>query len=275
MFSIKHIAVLFCLVFSLVFCLPFAAIAGSSQPGDVTFFKPEEIVSFSKSFERSLAENRARVAIVARAGRYRDQLPEGVSFTHVAFAVYSQITTRDGRKIPGYAMYNLYQKSDKPDSSYLVQDYPVDFFAGVKVLEAGVIIPKPKVQMALVKVIASPAYQSFHNPRYSVIANPYTLDLQNCTEHTLDIIFAAVYGTDKIAIIKENQKAYFKALPIKMNPFLISIGSIFISEIAVSDHPENLETATFNTIADFMDTYHLTSKRYIFTGTTAGNDQES
>ncbi len=108
------------LLLLLVISFPAQVMAGSSQAGGESYFPVEKIMAFSKKVEKSMAENRARVAIVGRVGRPRKDLPEGISFTHIGFAVYSKITTEDGRILPGYAMYNLYQKSDDPDASTLV-----------------------------------------------------------------------------------------------------------------------------------------------------------
>ncbi len=138
-------------VLFLFFCS--IAYAGSSQTGGEIYFEPEEVIKFAKKVEKILASKGTRVAIIARVGRPRNKLPEGINFTHTAFAVYSQITTANGSKIPGYAIYNFYQKNDKPEKSHLVQDYPVDFFAGVQVLEAGIIIPSPELQKRLLKVL--------------------------------------------------------------------------------------------------------------------------
>ena len=148
--------------------------SSSSQAGEETHFKPEQVIAFAKKVERTMAAKGARVAILARMGRPPAELPEGMHFTHVAFAVYSEITTSDGRKLPGYSIYNLYQEDGHPDVSDLVQDFPVDFFAGVAQLEAGIIIPSPALQERLLEVISSPTYQALHDPHYSVIANPYT-----------------------------------------------------------------------------------------------------
>ncbi len=248
------------LLISLLMALP--ASAGSSQAGDETFFEAERIIQFSKKVEKYLAKNGARVAIVARTGRPRKDLPKGVFFTHVGIAVYSKIKLEDGRSISGYAMHNLYQQSDKPDQSFLLQDYPVDFFSGIQVLEAGIVIPKPDVQMKILKVLTSDTYQQLHNPNYSVIANPFTVELQNCTEHTLDVIFAAIYQTSDIKQIKINQKAYFQAQPVNVNPFLLALGSIFTSEVALSDHPDAPVTTTFTTIGNFLTQFDLASKSY-------------
>ena len=68
--------------------------------GETTHFKAEEVISFAKKVERTLASKGAHVAILARMGRPLSEMPPGMHFTHVAFVVYSQIQTADGRVIP-------------------------------------------------------------------------------------------------------------------------------------------------------------------------------
>ncbi len=251
-----------CTLLLLMIC-PVQAAAGSSQAGGESYYPVEEIMAFSKKVEKSLAENQARVAIVGRVGRPRKDLPDGISFTHIGFAVYSKITTDDGRTLPGYAMYNLYQKSDDPDASTLVQDYPVDFFAGVQILEAGIIIPGLKLQRRLLEILSSDLYAGLHNSSYSAIANPYTLGYQNCTEYVIDILFAAIYNTDNIKQIKENERAYFDAQTVNVSPFKLMLGRIFSEDITTVDHPGKPVTATFSTIGNFLEKFNLVSKQYI------------
>lgn len=234
--------------------------SGSSAASEAIHFTPEQIIKFAKQVEKTLAAKGAHVAILARMGRPASELPEGMHFTHVAFAVYSQITTADGRRIPGYAIYNLYQEDKHPDVSDLVQDFPVDFFSGVAVMEAGIIIPSAELQQRLLDVINSPVYAALHDPHYSLIANPYTLGRQNCTEHTLDVINAAIYQTGDIKKIKANEKAYFEAQPVNVNPFKLALGSLFSAEVSTSDQPGKPVTATFETIAKFLQKYDTGSE---------------
>lgn len=74
-------------------------------------------------------------------------------------------------------------------------DFPVDFFAGVQKLKAGIVIPTPELQRRLLATIQSDVYRDLHVPAYSAVANPFTLEYQNCTEHTLDVLNAAIYQT--------------------------------------------------------------------------------
>lgn len=223
-------------------------------------FTPEQIIKFAKQVEKTLAAKGARVAILARMGRPASELPEGMHFTHVAFIVYSQITAADGRTIPGYAIYNLYQQDKHPEISALVQDFPVDFFAGVAVLEAGIIIPSAELQQRLLQVIASPTYAALHDSHYSLIANPYTLGKQNCTEHTLDVLNAAIYQTNDIKKIKANEKAYFEAQPVNVSPLKLLLGSVFSAEVSTSDQTGKPVTATFETIAKYLQKYDAGSE---------------
>jgi hypothetical protein len=229
--------------------------SSSSGAGEEVHFKPEQVITFAKKVERTLAAKGARVAILARMGRPPSELPEGMHFTHVAFVVYSEITTADGRKVPGYSIYNLYQQDSHPDVSDLVQDFPVDFFAGVAQLEAGIIIPSPDLQARLLEVIASSSYAALHDPHYSVIANPYTLGRQNCTEFVLDVINSAIYQTSDIKVIKANEKTYFVAQQVNVNPFKLLLGSMFSAEVSTSDQPGPPVTATFEKIGEYLQKY--------------------
>jgi len=235
--------------------LSHAASFSSSSAQAEPHFSAEQIMGFAKKVERTLAAEGARVAILARMGRPLSEMPEGMHFTHIAFAVYSSITVADGRTVPGYAIYNLYQKNGHPDTSELAQDFPVDFFAGVAQLEAGILIPSLELQQRLLEIIGSPTYTSLHDPRYSLIANPYTLGRQNCTEFVLDVVNAAIYQTSDLKVIKANTKTYFKAQAVKVNPFKLMLGSLFSAEVSTADQQGMPVTATFETIVRYLQTY--------------------
>lgn len=232
----------------------------ANQTGSQLNFSPEQIVGFAKRVERVMAMQGARVAILARMGRPVADLPEGMRFTHVGFAVYSEVTTVDGRKLPGYAIYNLYQLDSKPNTSKLEMDFPADFFSGVAQLEAGIIIPSAELQQRLLGVINSPTYASLHDPRYSLIANPFTLGKQNCTEFVLDVVQAALYQTGDITAIKLNTKNNFVAQRVHVNPVKLLIGSWLNAEISTSDQPGVPLTATFEKIGEYLKRYDPSSQ---------------
>lgn len=249
----------------IILLLAYLPCFAGSQAGGAANFPADQLIRFSKQVEKTLAAKGARVAILARAGRPDSEMPEGMHFTHTSFAVYSQITTADGRNIPGYAVYNLYQRNEKPDTSSLVQDFPVDFFSGVAKLEAGILIPSPELQKRLLDTIGSPAYRKLHDPHYSAIANPYTLGRQNCTEHTLDVINAAIYQTDDIKRIKAAEKKYFIAQKVNISGLKLALGALFSSEITLSDQPGAPVTATFETMGEYLKKYDEGSEMFIIT----------
>lgn len=218
----------------------------------------EDIALLSKKVEAYAAEHGARVFLIARQGRPTKELPDGVEYTHISYAVYSNIEIEDGRTVPGYAIYNLYQREDAPSKSTLVMDFPLDFLAGAQVAKVGVIIPSRKLQKRLLAVIKSDTYKNLHNPSYSAIANPYNAKYQNCTEHALDILNAAIYQTDDIEQLKQYTRTHFEAQTLKIDPFKLFLGSLFTSDIKTSDHRGDIQTATFGSIAKYLKANELT-----------------
>lgn len=242
--------------------------AGSSAGNTadtVPTFSAEETISFAKKVEKTVAAKGARVFLISRVGRSPKELPEGIAYTHTGIGVYSQIEKADGSKVPGYVMYNLYQRVDEPDRSDLVRDYPVDFFTGVFELKAGIVIPSPELQKRLLEVIASDTYRNLHNPRYSVIANPFNDKYQNCTEHTLDVLNAAIYQTADIGQLKANARKYFTPQKVKVGPFKLLLGSIMSEDVTLSDHDGPVVTATFETLAGYLEKYDLVSEQFVIT----------
>ncbi|GGF68368.1 DUF2145 domain-containing protein [Alteromonas lipolytica] len=240
----------------LCFCLIGGAQAGSQAPSK-SVFAPEEIISFAKEVERYAAEHQAYAFVIGRVGRPEKELPKGIHFTHTAVAVYSQITLDDGTTEFGYAIHNLYQRADDPGRSDIIVDYPVDFFWGAQTLKAGIVIPSPAVQQQLINLISEQKHLRLHNPRYSVVANPFNSQRQNCTEFTLDILQAAIYHTADTQRIKANNAAYFSPQKVSINPIKLAVGSMVSDGITTSDHKGRVQTATFTTIARFLAQFNL------------------
>lgn len=240
-----------------------SAFAGSTQNSEAKL-DPNDIVSFAKEVEKYAAAKGARAFIIARVGRPAKDLPKGIEFTHTAVALYSSITLADGKTVKGYAIHNLYQNSEQLDKSSLVIDYPVDFFWGVNELKAGIIIPTPELQQRLIDTIASGKNQTLHNSNYSVIANPFTSRYQNCTEYTLDIVNAAIYQTTNKQKLKLNAEAHFKPQQVHTNPFKLMFGSLLMDDVSTKDHNGKVYTATFTTIASYLQQNNLVSETVVF-----------
>jgi hypothetical protein len=252
------IALLFT-TFSCSFCY-----AGSQQNADAQL-PALEIAKFAKYIEQFSAKKRAHVFLIARVGQAKEDLPEGVHFTHTAIAVYSTITTEQGEQKKGYAIHNLYQLAEDPSRSKLIVDYPTDFFWSVSELKAGIAIPSAEVQQRIVEAINNNVPAKVHNQRYSLIANPFNSKRQNCTEHTLDVLNAAIYKTTDLKQLKANTRAYFQPQKLKINRFTLGLGSIFKKDIYTRDHQGSIQIATFTTLKDYLKEHKLLSYAGVIT----------
>ena len=244
-------------------CTIAPAYAGSNQ-NEKPKHAAKDITLFAKQVEKYAAHKGARAFIIARVGRPEKDLPKGIRFTHTAIAVYSSIQLSDGNIARGYAIHNLYQNVGQVDKSTLVIDYPVDFFWGVDELKAGILIPTPELQQRLINTIASGKNKELHNSNYSVIANPFSDQFQNCTEHTLDIVNSSIYQTTNREQLKLNAKAHFKPQRVHTNPLKLMLGSMVMDDVTTKDHKDKVHTATFTTIASYLNENALVSEATVF-----------
>jgi len=238
----------------------------SSARSIVQHLKPAEAAEFSKQIERDLASKNARLAIVFRTGRPRAALPEGISYTHGAFWVHRQINAADGRKLSGYAVYNLYMGDGKAlprNQSSLVQDWPFDFTRGSAVDDVAVIIPSPEMQRRILAVLDSPTYGALHNPNYSLIANPWSDKYQNCNGFMLDVIAAASWNTAEPAKIRANLKAHYQPTVVKAGPLMRFFGPMADSSLRTDDQDGPLRTSTYESISAFMSANGLLQESYV------------
>ena len=241
-----------------------ATVAGGTQTIRDVVYDFRQVAALAKGLERTLAARRARVALIGRIDLKAEIMPPGVRFSHAAIAVYSRIETRDGRLVPGYAIYNLYQGDARTGVSHLAQDYPVDYLAVSQKLEVGVIIPGAALQRALLATIFSDSYAQLHNPRYSAISNPFNMDFQNCTEFVVDVLFAAIYGTDDRRRLKANISAYFEPHPLQVDESRLRYVAGSNPDVTLEDHSGPVAIATFESIARFLQRFRLAEESFVF-----------
>jgi hypothetical protein len=224
--------------------------------------------AFAKQIERDLAHHQACLAIVFRTGRPRAKLPEGISYTHGAFWIYSEIKGADGKIYKGYTVHNLYQGDGKTlpiTRSYLRQDFPIDFISAAAEDDVAIIIPTPEMQRRLMATIASPAYEGMHVANYSLVSSPFDPSRQNCTEFVLDVIAASAWQTQSYAQVKANLKAHFMATPVKAGLLVRVFGPMVDPRLNLDDQKGEIETATYESISAFMATNALSETSYVLT----------
>ena len=234
-----------------------------SDARPVDRFTLRQAADFSKQVERELASRGAYIALVFRSGRPRSDLPDGMGYTHGAFWIYGPVAEADGSQGHGYAVYNLYHGAADPTTSYLAQDWPLDFMRGDAIGEVGVIIPSAEMQIRLLDVVASEQYDRLHQPNYSLLSNPADLRFQNCTEFLLDVVAAAAWLTDDRERIKVNLDAYFPPTQLRLGWWERLTAGWFDPRIRLDDQrsgPVNI--ASFSSISDFMLTFDLADESF-------------
>lgn len=237
-----------------------------STSAAVHHLTPAQAASFSKQVEDDLAARGARVAIVFRTGEPHDKLPKGISYTHGAFWVYRTVATADGRRLNGYAVYNLFAGDGKawPErESRLRQDWPVDFALGSAVDDMAVIVPSPEMQRRIVAVIDSPTYARLHNPSYSLIANPLSPLHQNCNGFMLDVIASAAWDTPDPQQIHADERAHFIPTVVPASPILRVLAPLKDRRILLDDQSGPIRTATYESMSRFMADNGLLEASYI------------
>jgi hypothetical protein len=252
--------------FSLLLIL--AGFAGPAQAGGsgeskvgVEKFGDDAIRSLALKVNDELDRRKVNVAIIARSGRVRKEMPRGISYTHVAFVVFEPVNTPDAAVTYTYTVYNLYQGDQgRDDRSYLRQDVVYDFVAGTAEEDVAICVPTEALQRRILAVIRSPAYRSLHHPEYNIVANPWVDRYDNCVTHSLKVCVAAIYQTDDAARINEDIRLYFKPTRIHLGP-LTSLGSSFVTGFSRADMDRSgLQTATYESLRDFLLENHLATE---------------
>lgn len=244
-----------------------ATAADSSATGAAGHLTAPQAAVFGKALEKDLAARGVRVALVFRSGRPRKAMPAGMGYTHGALWIYRDITTTEGERVQGYAVYNLYAGDGKvapPNRSYLKQDWPTDFMLGSAEDDVAVILPTPEMQRRLLALVDSPAYARLHIASYSLVDNPFDPRHQNCTTFLLDLIGAAAWETTDPAQVQANLKAWFKPTVVKVDLLQRIVGPMVDSRISTDDQQGPIITAGYESIAAFMDGYHLSTASYSF-----------
>ena len=98
-----------------------------------------------------------------------------------------------------------------------------------------------------------------------MLANPSNQRSQNCTEHTHDVMMAALYNTTDQAQIKANIGAHFDPLTIKVGSLKRAFASLASAALTTSDHGATVGTATFGAITRFKEEYDLSHTIYSIT----------
>lgn len=241
----------------LAITVPAAPARAGSEAEPADLLPIEVAAAFSKQIELELAGRGARAALVFRTGRAREDLPEGVRYTHGALWVYQRIELEDGSHAWGYSTWNLFHFREERTRSYIARQLPFDFARGASLAEAGIIVPTPQMQERLIALGLEGGFDAVHQPDYSLISNPHDARYQNCNEFLLDLLAAAVWQTTDRAQLKTNLAAWFEPDVLRVTGFERLFGPMVDDRLRTEDHRGAIRTTTFAGLARFMEVYEL------------------
>lgn len=180
----------------------------------------------------------------------------------LAIGIYLTVTRENGSAGKTYRLFSLYQHVEQLDRSFLTQEFSFDYFSAVEALQAGLVIPTRALQRRLIELVGTAQYRALHNPQYSSISNPNNSSYQNRTEFVLDVLHASIYNTTRPRALKKIAANHFLGQPIEVNPIRLLLGALFVPDVRITDHAIDIKTATFTTIADYLEEHDLVDARF-------------
>ncbi len=195
---------------------------------------PDEVraaLTLALDVEQALDRADAHVAIVARAGR--DLTRYGLRYSHVAFA------WRDHPRGAWTMVEEL--NACGTATSALFDDGFGDFFLDdMFAYEAAIVVPSPAVQRRIGALLAARAAGRLHEPRYNLVAYPWSTRYQNSNQWVLEATAAALAEHETGG--RAEAQAWLRAQrfrPATIHVFALERlgGELTRANVAFDDHP--------------------------------------
>lgn len=198
----------------------------SPGPADV-----REALLLAFDVSRVLDRNDAHVAILARVGR--DLSKYGFRYSHVGIA------WRDHPRHDWTVVEEL--NACGTAESALFDDGLGDFFLDdMFEYEAKVVIPSPAVQRKIGALLSAGEAGRLHEPRYNLVAYPWSTRYQNSNQWVLESVAAALAGrpiSDRAGAQAWLRTAGYRATTISLSALERLGGELTRANIAFDDHP--------------------------------------
>ena len=168
-----------------VFCAP---IALAGQRCDKQLATPQTNILAADAAANALAALRARqrpIALIARIGQ--DLSAQGLLYSHAAFV----IADGDAAHPNDWHVTHLLNECGS-DRGALYREGMINFFLDSPLsYQSKIIFLQPELEQQLLNALAAHHGKAVFEPRYSVIAKPYSKTRQNSTAWVLEVIAAA------------------------------------------------------------------------------------
>lgn len=197
------------------------------------------------------------VVILARGGQ--DLSKYGLRHSHLAFAVRED----DG----SWRTVHLLNHCKSPQST-LFREGLSNFIGETGThTDLRVGVPTPAVRAALKTMLTAPGIQAkaLHEPRYSVVAYPFSDEYQNSNQWVLEVLAAAIaQSRDGTLLVRRAQvQTWLKEQMYEPSSLHIGVGKrlgarFFAANAATTDHPAserisgNYSVVTVESVFDFL-----------------------
>jgi len=254
--------------YSVRHCLALLLVAGSLLPffvEDATAGTAcEEVAGSAGSMQQAIAlarrvvnkldESGARIALLARVGQ--DLSKYNLKFSHFGFVVRDH---PDGR----WSVVHKLNLCGTDVSQLYVQGLGNFFSDDLFAYEASILMLPDDVQSRLETVLtAASRMKRFHEPKYSVVAYPFSTRYQNSNQWALEVLAGAMAAEGDVTTRGEAQHWLKES---GYEPSLLTIptmtrlgGRMFKANVAFDDHPDEyrwsdrIYTVTVDSVFNFL-----------------------
>ena len=236
--------------------LCFAASATAGQACED--FKPTattvyNALTLAQKVSDTLDASGADVALISRSGQ--DLSKYGLRYSHLGFVV------RDHPDGPWTVVHEL-NECATAESALFTQGLGTFFLDDMFRYQSLIVIPEPRVQQRLRGLLIGRAFVRMHEPRYSVVAFPFSTRYQNSNQWALELLAVASADEGQVATRGEAQVwlrgAGFVPTTLQIDAMQRLGARMFKANVAFDDHPFDrrmagqIDCVTVESIAAFV-----------------------
>lgn len=177
-----------------------------------------------------LDESGAQVALIGRVGR--DLSEYGLRYSHAGLAVRDHPKGR-------WMMVHVLNHCGRPDSDVYDEGLGNFFLDDLFLAEAVVLLPSIELQSRTAELLARGGARMLHEPRYSLIAHPYSTKYQNSNQWLLEFLASALADMarpSRLAAQAELQRAGYVPSSIGLPPLKRLGARLFAANTKFDDH---------------------------------------
>ncbi|MEY4750745.1 MAG: hypothetical protein RIQ60_2959 [Pseudomonadota bacterium] len=244
-------------------CAVCAVLPQLAQAGQNCEAKPMRAMQMADAIELAARTSRwldasgAQVVLIARRGQNLDEW--NLRYSHLGWA-YKDVNSKAWRVV-----HKLNQCGTAEGSVYR-QGLGEFFLDDLYALEAGIEIPKPDVQSALLAVLQDSTRATvMHHKPYNMVAYPWARRYQQSNQWALETLAMAV---EPGATTRERAQSWlqfkgYQPTVLRINPMKRLGARVGTAHIAFDDHPnaeryaDRIATVTVDSIFSFMQTAGL------------------